>query len=153
MNTPTPLTRQHWDMVDCLFDEIFLGKHEDTLHGPEMLEELFRYFASHDPRFHRAGLTWNPKGCVEYTDEHGQLYQAEGAIAAFLGLELKVGKEASYYSLRTIYKPFKDLIEARTWLRWHVQKMHGYDNKQRDLWTGYPRDFPNICNGINELTE
>ena len=137
----TDLVRSHWGMVDCLFDEIFLDKHEDTLHEKEVLEELFRYFASHDPRFHAAGLCWNQRGYVEYR-AGGTCYKAEGAIAAFLGLPVNRFGDATGNALNVIYRQFASLLEARIWLRWHVQKMYGFDRKERDLWTGYPREFP-----------
>lgn len=148
------LIRSHWEMVECLFDEIYLGKHDDTLHSHEMLEELFRYFASHDPRFHEAGLMWNLRGYIEYIDGSGNRFLAEAAIAAFLGLELKTSRgvpAANHAALRMIYRPFKDLLDGREWVRWHVQKMHGYSCKQRELWRGYPRDFPRISNQNKQL--
>lgn len=152
--TMDTLILSHWDMVDCLFDEIYLGKHDDTLHSREPIEELFRYFASHDPRFHAVGLRWNIKGYLEYTDPEGRTYRAEGAIAVFLGLGTKTVRgsvEASHLAINLIYKRFDTKVDARVWLRWHVQKLHGYDNKQRDLWKDYPRDFPSIASKNNEL--
>lgn len=159
------LILSHWDMVDCLFDEVYLGKHDDKLHGPEMIEELFRYFASHDPRFNAVGFSWNQRGFYQYTDADGITYGAEGAIAAFLGLERKgechlpnkqgemipARMRAAQSAVNLIWRRFEDATMARVWLRWHVQKMHGYDNKQRDLWKGYPRDFPAIPQQNNEL--
>lgn len=156
-------TLKHWDMVDCLFDEVYLGKHDDRLHGHELIEELFRYFASHDERFHAAGFSWNLQGYYQYVDEEGLTYMAEGAIAAFLGLERKgeaflpnhqgvlisTRVRAAQSAINLIWKRFEDSTQARVWLRWHVQKMHGYDNKQRDLWKEYPREFPQIPNQNN----
>lgn len=147
------LTLTHWDMIDCLMDEIFLGKHDDILHGPEMLYELFRYFVSHDERFHAAGFRRNEKGHMEYTDREGNVFLAEGAIAAFLGLKTKRKGEASYYCLPLIYRPFSDMVEARAWLRWHVQALHGFKIYKRDLWREYPRNFPDISNYTNELAK
>jgi len=141
-----PIIRDHWGMVDCLFDEVYLGRHGDTLHSHEMLEELFRYFASHDPRFHKAGLHWNHRGFVEYGG-----FKAEGAIAAFLGLPLTSRGDASFAALAKIYRHFRDKEEARTWIRWEAQKLYGYTRKDQELWKDYPRDFPEIVNHINEL--
>lgn len=133
-------------MVDCLFDEVYLGQHEDTLHDKEVLEELFRYFASHDPRFNKVGLSWNPKGYVQYEDGHGGLWVAETAIAVFLGLALNARGYPTVGSIDFIYRKFGNLVEARVWLRWHVQKMFGFTRKERDMWTDYPRVFPTITN-------
>lgn len=142
----SPVIRAHWAMLDCLFDEIFLGQHSDTLHEKEMLEELFRYFASHDPRFNAVGLVWNAKGYVEYRG-----YRAEGAIAAFLGLPTTARGDATHVAIKAIYKVFTSLLDFRIWLRWHVQKMYGYDRMDRDLWADYPRDFPDITSEISDL--
>jgi hypothetical protein len=146
--SPTQQIRFRWTMVDCLFDEVYLGRHDDTLHGPEMLEELFRYFACHDRRFKAVGLGWDRRGFMYYGH-----YIGEAAIAAFLGLGLTKGtpERASQAALQIIYKPFADILEARVWLRWHVQKMYGYSSKPHDLWIGYPRNFPQITNETNEL--
>lgn len=142
----TPEIRTHWAMLECLNDETYLGLHGDTLHDKEMIEELFRYFASHDPRFNAVGLTWNPKGYVEYRG-----HRAEGAMAAFLGLPLTARGDAAHQALNILYKSFDSKLDFRVWLRWHVQKLHGYTNKTRDLWTDYPRVFPQITNETNHL--
>ncbi|QBJ04455.1 hypothetical protein HOV23_gp118 [Pseudomonas phage Lana] len=138
--------RAHWAMVECLFDEIYLGQHGDTLHEREMIEELFRYFAGHDPRFHAAGLRWNPKGYIEYRG-----CKAEGAIALFLGLPTTPRGDATHQAVNTLYKTFETTLDFRVWLRWHVQKMYGFTDKRRDLWTDYPRVFPSIVNETNHL--
>jgi hypothetical protein len=154
MRFPSPeQVRIHWTMLDCLFDEVYLGQHDDTLHGPEMLEELIRYFACHDPRFNAVGLSWNRKGFIQYRmgDDYQDYYAAEAAIAVFLGLGIKSNAHATYLSLPTIYKRFDNILEARIWIRWRVQRMYGFDNKARDLWTGYPRNFPQITHQNNEL--
>lgn len=156
MNKDT-LILAHWDMVDCLLDEIYLGQHDDKLHGPEMIEEMFRYFASHDARFNAVGFRWNQRGFMAYANGKYE-WRGEAAIAAFLGLSMTempssyrgIGpnpQRATSEALRLIYKRFTDQVQAREWMRWHVQKLHGYTCKAVDMWLNYPRRFPVIVDG------
>lgn len=163
------LLRSHWEMTDCLADEIFLHRHEDTLHGREFLYEMFIFYASHDPRFHAVGWSRHAKGYMMYTDPIGRVYAAEAAIAAFLGLGMKTerviinheGKRIVYLyraagtALRIIFRQFEDIVAFHGWLRWHVQKQRGFTNKGRELDIGYPkggpRQFPDTLKLINEL--
>lgn len=166
---PALLLKAHWEMADCLTDEIFLGDPENTLYGKDFLYELFLYHASHDPRFHAVGWSRHHKGYMVYTDPVGCEYFAEAAIAAFLGLGMKServiindqGKrfvyqdKASGTALRSIFRPFSDILAFHSWMRWHVQKMRGYTIRYRELDAGYPvagpRKFPEVVNLINEL--
>lgn len=163
------LLRSHWEMTDCLCDEIFLGRHEDTLHGKEFLYEMFLFYASHDPRFHAVGWSRHAKGYMMYTDPDGREYRAEAAIAAFLGLPMKTeqviinhrGKRIVYLAwaagaaLSMIFRQHADIADFHDWLRWHVQKQRGYTHKGRELDHGYPtggpRKFPDTLRIINDL--
>lgn len=143
------LIRMHWEMVECLLDEINKDLHTDTVHDREVIYALFRYFIPTDPRFQKAGISWNHKGSIRFTDGAGITYEGEGAIAVFLGLGTKVVRghvEASVGALSIIYKRFETNAEAWDWIRWRVQKMHGYTCRNRELMRGYPRDFPRFLN-------
>lgn len=130
----------HLKMLDCLLDEVFLGKWpfgKEQLHDKDVIASLFAYFVPFDPRF---PIKRCAKGYLVYEGR-----TAEDAIAHFLGLEVtpKYGK-ASASALKFIYKEFKDLTHAREWLRWQCQKGDGYTHSRDDLWKGYPREFPRI---------
>ena len=163
------ITFAHWEMLDCLSDEIFLGMHEETLYGKEFLYEIFLYFATLDPRFNAVGLGRDAKRHLQFIDHHGRIYLAEGAIAAFLGLGMKGRRviindkgerfeyqcDADYLAVGMIYRRHADINEFNSWLRWHVQKIRGYTVKYRELDHGYPakgtRQFPDTLKLINEL--
>lgn len=139
------LIRMHWEMVECVLDEINKDLHTDTVHDREVIYALFRYFIPGDERFEQAGISWNPKGSVRYTNGSGNVFEGEGAIAVFLGLGTKVVRgyvEADHTALSVIYKRFETNQMAWEWIRWKVQKMHGFTHKGRDMMRGYPRDFP-----------
>ena len=141
------LIRTHWEMVECLLDEINQEMHTDTVHDREVIYALFRYFIPTDERFMAAGIGWNPKGSVTYTDHTGYVFDGEGAIAAFLGLGQKVLRgriEADHTAIAIIYKRFEDNSLAYDWIRWRVQKMHGFTDRSRELMRGYPRKFPEL---------
>ena len=138
----------HWDMADCLMAEVADKPLAEGIHGPWFIEDLFHAHASHDPRFHVEGFFWHQKGYLQYNDwGTGQQYYGEAAIAAFLGLGV-VGQgrrmQASKEALRFVYREFADRMEARDWLRWHVQKMHGFTCKAKEMDVGRPRQWPKI---------
>lgn len=143
------LIRMHWEMVECVLDEINHDLHTDTVYDREVIYALFRYFIPGDERFWAAGISWNPKGSIRYTDGAGRVYEGEGAIAVFLGLGTKVVRgrvEADHHALTIIYRKFDTNMLAWEWIRWKVQKMHGYTNKGREMMRGYPRNFPRFIN-------
>lgn len=159
----------HWDMTDCLMAEVSEIVGPEGLHGHQLMEYLFHEIASRDERFHAQGFRWNQsKGYMQFTPTYTEssdpfntqwaantegVYYGEAAIAAFLGFAVK-GKflkmQASAEALRFIYREFADKVEARDWLRWHVQKLHGYTCRTRDMEKGRPRRWP-IING-NSVT-
>ena len=148
------IIRTHWEMIDCLYDEVFLGKIAGGIHNREALDELFRFYVCYDERFNAIGFTRHPKGYMQYTNPEGKTYRAEAAVSAFLGLDVKSIAQtfmANQSALRVIYRGFEDPVACRVWLRWHVQKMFGYSNKTRDLWKEYPRVFPDIQIEINYI--
>lgn len=129
---------KHWKMLDCLLDEVYLNRWPygaEELHDKDVIASLFAYYVPFDPRF---PVNRCARGYLVY-----QGWFAEDAIAHFLGLELtpKHGK-ASTAALKVIYKEFKDLAQAREWVRWQCQKGDGYKHSRDDLWKGYPRQFP-----------
>lgn len=129
---------KHMQMLDCLLDEVYLGKWrfgEEALHDKDVIASLFAYYVPHDLRF---DFRRHPKGYITYKG-----YAAEFAIIEFLGLEGGVHRSKPHpRALKFIYREFKDLAEAREWLRWECQKLEGYTHKRDDLWKGYPREFP-----------
>lgn len=166
MNKEEKLVLAHWDMVDCLMDEVVDKVLDKGLHGPEFIESLFHEFASHDKRFHNAGFFWQqaskpqkyeavkvqPGGYMYYKGYYG-----EAAIAAFLGMDIKgegPSAQATVKTLEFIYRRFEDKYKAREWLHWHIQKMHGWTCKARDFDKGCPRRWPDIAGyGLNKPVE
>lgn len=164
-----PLIKAHWEMVDSLTTEVFLGPRILGADG-QLLYSLFTSVVQYDPRFHAVGWGRCPdKHFMIYTDPMGITYAGAHAVAAFLGLGMKTlrssinhrGEKLEYYSevsgtgCRTIFREFSDMVAFHDWVRWHVQKMRGFTNKTKELDIGYPtkgaRNFPDTLKLINEL--
>lgn len=162
------LIKAHWEMVDALFVEIMLYRRQELAKTGTFLWNLFSD-ASRDPRFEAIGLT-RVRGLLAYTSPMGIQYLADGAPAAMLGLKMKLqritrnhkGESIAHNTLcaqsdvlGVLMYDWPSVVDFQWWLRWKVQKMRGFTDKDKDLTTGYesgkPKDFPDTLSIINEL--
>lgn len=163
------LIMSHWEMLDALSSEILIHRRwEVSMKGTIFADILSR--AARDPRFEAVGFYYSDRGQYIYRSPLGVVYKAiDGAAAAFLGLPMKSpsnyrtadGKDVWHHkrgarAAELVIFREDDYIElCHNWLRWKVQKMRGYTDKDKDFCTGYeinkPKDFPDTLKLINEL--
>lgn len=166
---PGELINYHWQMIDSLFSEFMLYKRDELAHKGTYLLYLMQD-ASRDPRFEAVGLGRHAeKFYIVYVSPQGFQYQAEAAMAAFLGLDMVGEKSArttrgewmtqctrvAQSATRILGREWPNSTEFQWWLRWRAQQARGYTNKTLHFNTGYEvnrvRDFPETLKLINEL--